>query len=212
MGAPSFRALCGRAGYRYSQIKMTVSQESTQWVWLARVRRPQGRKGEVLAEILTDFPEKFAERKHLWLLREPASPAHAPKAVELQNHWLHKSAGHSGIVLHFAGVTSITEAETLAGLIVAIPKEERAALAEDEIHIADLIGCTLIDISGPTPASIGKIENVDRTAGPDAAPLLLVQGAKGEILVPFAKTYLRTLDLPSQRVEMSLPEGLLDLN
>ena len=38
------------------------------WVWLARIRRPQGRKGEVFAEILTDFPEKFAERKQLWLL------------------------------------------------------------------------------------------------------------------------------------------------
>ena len=38
------------------------------WVWLARIRRTQGRKGEVFAEILTDFPEKFAERRRLWLL------------------------------------------------------------------------------------------------------------------------------------------------
>ena len=47
---------------------MTVAEEAEAWVWLARIRRPQGRKGEVFAEILTDFPEKFAERRQLWLL------------------------------------------------------------------------------------------------------------------------------------------------
>ena len=38
------------------------------WVWLARIKRTQGRKGEVFAEVLTDFPEKFAQRRRLWLL------------------------------------------------------------------------------------------------------------------------------------------------
>jgi len=45
-----------------------VPEAADSWVWLARIRRPQGRKGEVFAEILTDFPEKFAERKQIWLL------------------------------------------------------------------------------------------------------------------------------------------------
>ena len=181
------------------------------WVWLARIRRPQGRKGEVFAEILTDFPEKFAERKRLWLLPENAEP----RPVELEAHWLHKTGGQSGIVLHFAGVGSITEAEALAGLIVAVPVEERAALGEDEVYIADLIGCELLDIAGAEPVSVGRIENVDRSAGPnavDAVPLLIVQGKKGELLVPFAKSYLRKLDLAGRRVEMALPKGLLDLN
>jgi len=96
-----------------------------QWAWLAHIRRPQGRKGEVFAEILTDFPEKFTERRRLWLLPEAASdsrPAPAPREVELIAHWLHKG----GVVLHFAGVDSITAAEALNGLIVAIPLAERA--------------------------------------------------------------------------------------
>ncbi len=187
------------------------------WVWLARIRRPQGRKGEVFAEILTDFPEKFSERRRLWLLRESADAdaASSPREIELQNHWLHKAGGQPGIVLHFAGVESISDAEALAGLIVAIPLEERAALGEGEVHIADLIGCELIDVAGAEPVSVGRIENVDRSAGPkpsDAVPLLIVRGAKGEILIPFAKSYLRKLDLATGRVEMALPDGLLDLN
>ncbi|MGB6191597.1 MAG: 16S rRNA processing protein RimM, partial [Terracidiphilus sp.] len=69
-----------------------------QWAWLARIRRTQGRKGEVFADILTDFPEKFAERRRLWLLPQAADAA-SPHEVELVAHWPHKG----GMVLHFAG-------------------------------------------------------------------------------------------------------------
>ena len=185
------------------------------WVWLARIRRPQGRKGEVFAEILTDFPDKFAERRRVWLLAADvpaaaATGAHAakpsPRQVELENHWLHKG----GVVLHFAGVDSISDAETLAGMVVAIPRTERAELSEDEVYVGDLIGCALVDVAGAEAVRVGDIENVDRSGG--AAPLLVVRGAMGELLVPFAKSYLRKIDLEAKRVEMALPEGLIDLN
>jgi 16S rRNA processing protein RimM len=233
---------------------MTAPEQAAQWVWLARVRRPQGRKGEVFADILTDFPEKFAERRHLWLVANPDSlranspsapvkgadfspyiktakstralapgghssrgtlglwpnPS-APREVELIAHWLHKG----GIVLHFAGIDSISAAETLAGLIVAIPRADRAALAEDEVYIADLIGCTLYDVAqtdASDPVRVGQIEDIDRTAGPVALLVVRGAGAGEEILIPFAKSYLRTLDLAARRVEMALPEGLAGLN
>jgi len=186
---------------------MTPAEE---WAWLARIRRPQGRKGEVFADILTDFPERFSERRNLWLIPDPESPRTkanpAPVAAELTDHWPHKG----GMVLHFAGVNSISDAELLAGKIVAIPLAERAPLPQDEVYIADLIGCSLIDVSGPEPVLVGQIESVDRTAGPVA--LLVIDSPAGEVLVPFAKSYLRNLDLPAKRVEMALPAGLIDLN
>jgi 16S rRNA processing protein RimM len=209
------------------------------WVWLAQIRHTQGRKGEVFADILTDFPEKFAERKRLWLLAEqsaatldseggggfnprikpavsmralapegPAKPSTVatPREVELVAHWLHKG----GIVLHFAGVDSISAAETLKGLTVAIPRSARAALAEDEVYTGDLIGCVLIDVAGAEPVTVGEIESVDRTAG--AVALLVVRGATGEVLIPFAKDFLKKIDLQAKRVEMALPAGLVELN
>jgi 16S rRNA processing protein RimM len=194
------------------------------WVWLARIRRTQGRKGEVFAEILTDFPEKFAERRRLWLLSDTASAGsrlHPPESqpgaprsalpstreVELKNHWLHKG----GIVLHFAGVDSISDAEQLASLVVAVPRSERVPLSEDEVYIGDLIGCTLFDVAPPSgPVVVGQIEDVERAAG--TSPMLIIQGASGEVLIPFAKIYLRKVDLDARRVEMALPEGLTDLN
>ncbi|MGO8758516.1 MAG: ribosome maturation factor RimM [Terracidiphilus sp.] len=187
-----------------------MPQPSETWVWLARIRRPQGRKGEVLAELLTDFPDKFADRRKLWLLSPEASSGKREDApareVELAAHWLHKG----GVVLHFAGVDSISAAEELKGAIVAIPRGERATLAAGEAYIGDLVGCTLVDVSGGTPVEVGAIEEVDRTAGP--APLLVVRGAKSEVLIPFAKSYLRRIDLEAKRVEMALPEGLVDLS
>jgi 16S rRNA processing protein RimM len=213
------------------------------WTWLARIRRPQGRKGEVFADLLTDFPEKFAERRRLWLLPDPAHKKSdeldandalkghdfsraanaaksaralapeggvptgtAPREVELIAHWQHKG----GIVLHFAGVDSISAAETLKEMIVAIPSSERAVLAEDEVYVGDLIGCTLVDVAGVAPVIVGEIEEVDRTAGPVA--LLVVRGAAGEVLIPFAKSYVRKIDIEAKQVEMALPEGLVDLN
>jgi 16S rRNA processing protein RimM len=185
------------------------------WVWLARIRRTQGRKGEVFADILTDFPEKFAERKRLWLLPHDGAArplegheagASAAREVELVAHWLHKG----GIVLHFFGVDSISDAERLAGLVVAIPRAARAGLGEDEVYIGDLIGCVLVDVSGADAVVVGEIEDVDKTAGP--APLLVVHGKRGEVLVPFAQSYLRRLDVEGKRVEMALPEGLVELN
>ena len=204
-----------------ASIRAGQPGETRNWVWLARLRRPQGRKGELYADILTDFPEKFSERKQLWLLRENASPlgasrlpAQSPalsRQVILANHWLHKG----GIVMHFEGVNSISDAEALAGLIVAIPQEQRAPLTEDEAYVGDLMGCTLFDVAHGQPIAIGEIESVDRTAGP--VPLLVVRGTEGklsgaEILVPFAKSYLRKIDIDAKRIEMELPVGLVDLN
>ena len=168
------------------------------------------------------FPEKFADRKQLWLLgaekpsaktalpaggKTTAPGAPAPRSIELKAHWLHKG----GIVLHFAGIDDISAAETLAGMIVAIPQTERAPLGEDEVYTGDLIGCTVFDVAGAgEAAAVGEIEDVDRTAGPVA--LLVVRGAQGEVLIPFAKSFLRRIDLEAKRIEMALPEGLVDLN
>ena len=185
-------------------------------MWLARVKYTQGRKGEVFAEILTDFPEKFMERRRLWLLRgtlsaggdvAPKKDDENPREVELVHHWLHKG----GVVLHFAGVDSISAAEQLAGMIVVIPREDRASLSTGEFFIGDLIGCVLVDVSSAEPVTVGEIEDVDRSAGPVA--ILVVRGkSTDEILIPFAKDYLRRVDVEAKRVEMALPEGLVDLN
>lgn len=181
---------------------MTPEQQpGAPWTLLARLVRPQGRHGEILADLLTDFPERFAERTRLALLSSETSPVSA-REVLLESHWLHKGR----VVLKFGGIDSISAADALRGLFVAIPASQRAPLTDGSVYIADLIGCEIFDLN--TSQSIGIITDVDR----DAA-LLEVKTPGGEqALVPFAKAYLVTMDLAAKRIEMRLPEGLLDIN
>lgn len=181
---------------------MTHAQTGESWTILARLVRPQGRHGEILADILTDFPERFRDRKRLFLVPQETSGI-SVREIALESHWLHKGR----VVLKFAGIGSINDADTLRGLLVAIPAEERAQLPEDTVYISDLIGCEVVDLNAGE-AVIGVVEDFDRDAG-----VLSVKTAAGaEALIPFAKAYLVRMDLAGKRIEMRLPAGLLEIN
>lgn len=167
------------------------------FVTIARVARTQGRLGEVAAALLTDFPERFAVRKRLLALGAKGTR----RELLLEDHWFHKGQ----VVLKFAGVDSISQAEELIGCEIQVPESERAELEADTFYVSDLTGCT-VDDSG---REIGKIEDVQFGSG--EAPLLVVRGAK-EYLVPFASEYLVELDLKGRRISMKLPPGMLELD
>ena len=174
-----------------------------EFVVVARIVRPQGRLGEVTAEILTDFPEKFVERRQLWLSAEDSSDLHE---YTLEDHWFHKRR----IVLKFAGIDSISDAETLSGKLVHIPAHSRAVLEKDSFYVSDLIGSKLVDFSATVPRMVGVIEDVQQNVG--AAPILLARDKDQEYEVPFAQEYIVRFDVPNKVLEMKLPQGLLDVN
>lgn len=177
---------------------------SSPWVTLAHIVRPQGRRGEVIAELLTDFPEKFAERPHVFVTRDAASDP-APRQVELTGYRL----AQNRVVLHFAGIDSIDAAETLRGLDVVIPESERAPLDEDAAYISDLIGCEIWDES--RGQRVGVVEDVDRQASHvDLLVVACENGQRAEI--PFVKAFLVELNTAGKRITMRLPEGLLEIN
>lgn len=181
----------------------------TPWVTLAHIVRPQGRRGEVIADLLTDFPEKFAERKRLFLAL-PKEENPEPRPVQLEDFRL--TPGR--VVLKLVGVDSINDAETLRGLNLVIPVEERAPLDPDSAYIDDLIGCSVFDTApADGPRLIGSIIDVDRQAS--NMDLLVIRREDNPALtaeIPFVKAMLIRLDIPNHRVDMRLPEGLLDIN
>ena len=163
---------------------------------------PQGRRGEVLAELHTDFPERFEERRELSGLAANGER----RELQLEEHWFHKG----GVVLKFAGVDSISDAEQLAGWEVQIPREQRAELEEGAAYVSELVGCE-VWVTGELARNCwGPIADVDLSGG--TAPLLVVRNPEGrEYLVPYAEEFLRSVDLERRRIEMKLPEGLLEL-
>ncbi len=183
---------------------MSAEGRDHQFVLLAQLIRTQGRHGELIANILTDFPERFAERKRVWLL-PPHAKAEAREA-EIERHWLHKNR----IVLKFEGVDSISDATPLAGWRVAILREQRAPLADDAVYVADLVGCHLIDEADGS-VDLGPVLDVERGGG-DALDMLVLKRGKEELLIPFAKAYLVSLDLDARVLRMRLPAGLTAIN
>ena len=122
--------------------------------------------------------------------------------LKIEDAWPHKNY----VVLKFAGVDSISDAERLVGSELQVPSDQRAPLEPGAAYVSDLLGCALFDRG----REIGIVSDVRFGAG--EAPLLVVRSGKTEFEIPYAQEFLRQVDLEQKRIVMTLPEGLLDVN
>lgn len=177
------------------------SPPAPDFVTIARVVKTQGRKGEIGAELTTDFPQRFAALSRVFLWRPPA----APQSFALRHHWFHKGL----VILALAGVEDMTAAEAWLGAEVQVPAVERVPAPAGSYFVSDLIGCEVF--AGEDEASsLGRLHGIAPVAG--AADLLEVRDTEGrEVLIPFAVEYLVRVDLAARRIRLRLPPGLLDL-
>lgn len=172
---------------------------------VARIRHTQGRRGEVAADIETDFPERFAAGAR-FLLGNRRGTAEQAREYRLEDSWLHKGQ----VILKFAGVGSISEAEQLIGYEVLIPAAERKPLAEGNYYLDDLVGCAVVEQG----REIGRVADWEDTGG---GVLLHVEpadktAAGEEILIPFAQEICTAVDVAGKLIQVRLPEGLMELN
>lgn len=204
-------------------LEAAMQEAATQWIVLASILRPQGRKGEVLADLFTDFPDRFQQQPRVWLAPRGFSsqtatgmPAALPRIAEVAAHWLPVGKNAGRIVLRFAGIDTIEQAAQLAGHEVLVPFDQRIPLRDDAAYISDLIGCMVYDRDQPL-GSVTGVEFPSTADGSrrlaDAAPLLAVASPSGdEILIPFARAFLLDLDLAAKSIRMVLPDGLVEIN
>jgi len=194
-----------------------MTQSAPAWIVLAHLLRPQGRKGEVLAELFTDFPERFEEQTRVFLAPSGFQGEEAEaRRAEVVSFWLPVGKNEGRVVLQFAGVDTISDAESIAGMDVIVPREERLPLDDESVYISELIGCTVYDGT----FAVGVVDDVQFATTADgarrlteAAPLLAVTSRDGdEVLIPFVKAFLVTVDTDAKRIEMKLPEGLVEVN
>jgi 16S rRNA processing protein RimM len=165
------------------------------------VVKTQGRRGEVAAEILSVVPDRFSVGMQLLAL--PRGAADHRRELEVEELWPHKGL----LVLKFAGVDSISEAEALVGCELQVPPNQRSQLDAGWSYVSDLVGCAVFDHE----REIGRIQGVQFGAG--EAPLLIVRDAVAKLVeIPFAEAYLESVDIDRKQVRMKLPEGLLEVN
>ena len=175
---------------------------------LARVLRPWGRRGEVAAEILTDFPERLRALRRVWLAGGRIGSSREAMVVSCRLH-------NGQAVFHFDGVSSIDDAEKLRGLEIQVPFSERVSLPSGRYYISDLIGCEVWEEGAA--AALGVVRQVQPLAesGATAAQawVLAVDMAQaGELLIPLATEICIAIDIAARRIVVRLPAGLLELN
>jgi 16S rRNA processing protein RimM len=183
----------------------TQHSPKQQRVTVARVLRPHGVCGEVAAEILTDFAERLTRLTSvaLWDGRS------GPRPIAVRKCWLSRSRGGQAI-FHFAGCDSVDDAKKLVGLEVQVPLADRVKLPAGSYYISDLVGCQVREKGG---AEIGRVRDVEINGeNVSGTPVLVVDSAQGEILIPLAQEICVNVDTVSRRIDVVLPEGLLNLN
>ncbi|HBB89759.1 MAG TPA: 16S rRNA processing protein RimM [Blastocatellia bacterium] len=178
-------------------MKTPREQTASDLIVVARAVRTRGLKGEIVAELLTDFPERFQGLSAVF-----AVGLGEQKSLELENHWFQNDR----IVLKFAGYDDVEAAKSLIGFDFALPEAERMKLSENEYYDWELEGCSVVIKDGPT---LGTVRGVLRTGGVE---LLAVQDENAhEHLVPMVESFVIKIDISRREILIDPPEGLLEL-
>ena len=165
-------------------------------VTIAKIVRPRGLRGEVVADLLTDFPERFGDLKDVIGVREDGTRS----SLKIEDFWFQKER----VVLRFAGVDSIELAEGLRNVAICIPESAAAELDEGEFFDWQLAGCEVTTIDGKR---LGTVREIMRTGGTE---ILVIEDGDREILIPFAETICPEVDIENKRILVDPPEGLLE--
>lgn len=165
-------------------------------VVVARIVKTRGLRGEVVADVLTDFPERFEG------LRDVTAVLSGGTRRELKIEDFRFQ--NDRLVLKFQGIDSVEAAEELRGTEICVAESEAVELEEGEFFDWELEGCTVETVEGER---VGKVRELMRTGGTE---ILVVENGEREFLVPFAESICTEVDTEVKLIRIDPPEGLLD--
>jgi 16S rRNA processing protein RimM len=167
---------------------------------VARAVKTRGLKGEVVADLLTDFPERFERVSRLSGVGPEGEQERLE--LELENYWFQNER----VILKFAGYDSIESAKSLVGYEFGVPEAERVELSKGEFYDWELEGCSVEVRDG---LAIGSVREVMRTGGVEL--LVVEDDARREHLIPMAQSIVVHIDISRKKILIDPPDGLLDL-
>jgi 16S rRNA processing protein RimM len=180
------------------QLDAQEAATADELVAVAKAVRTRGLRGEIVADLLTDFPERFEELGELIAV----APDGKRMPLALEEHWFQGAR----VILKFAGYDSIEAANALVGYEFAVPEEERVELDEDEFYDWELTGCRVETITGE---KLGLVREILKTGGVE---VLLIEDvdAGREYMIPLAETICVEIDIENKLIRVDPPEGLLE--
>lgn len=179
---------------------MLKKQPEPRYLAIGRILRPHGVRGELRAEILTDYPDRLQDAFAQSLRTLYVGKTH--RSFTLTNVRFHQGA----MLLTFKECTTRDEADALRGALVEIPMEDAVPLEEDEYYHFQLVGMQVETEEGEV---LGEI--VEVFTAPGANDVFVVHGSRGEILIPAIEDVVISLDVEAERVVIRPLPGLLDM-
>lgn len=165
-------------------------------VAIARIVRTRGLKGEVVAEILSDFPQRFESLETVTAV----SPDGKRSELIIEKFWFQNDR----IILKFAGYDTVERGEELRHREICVPESETVELETGEFFDWQLEGCVVEDLNGE---KVGEVRELMRTGGTE---ILVVTGPAKEFLIPFAESICVEVDIDKKIIRIDPPEGLLE--
>lgn len=157
---------------------MAELPEDNQYIVIARIVSPQGNRGEVKAELVTDFPERFADTRAVYVGEDH-------RRYALESYRLLERV----VIMKLEDVDSIGEAEALRGALVEVPENEAVDLPEGHYFWHQIVGLRVVTSGGE---DVGTIREILPTGAND---VYVVHGPRGEQLIPAIKQVVRSIDL-----------------
>lgn len=208
-------------------------EQSTELLEVGTIVSPQGLKGELRVYPDSDFPERFTQAGIRWL-QHPDSSAIREVQLEVGRY----IAGKDLYVIKLEGIEDRVAAEELRNYKLLVSKSDRPKLEKDEYHVSDLVG--LEAYHQETGENIGVVVDL-YSAGNDLLEIRLHQQPEISeiktkrdlsqisrrskrkkykpkskkpltIFVPFVKEIVPVVDIAKQRLEISPPDGLLNIH
>ncbi len=176
----------------------SVPPDEDDLIVVAHIVKTRGLRGEVVADLLTDFPDRFEKLKTLVGI----SPGGDNRSLQIEEQWFHGNR----LVLKFAGFDSIDEAKELVDFDLAISAEERIELPTDSFYEWELIGSRVETVGGQ---HVGEVAGVMRTGGVEI--LKVIDETGRDRLIPMASDIVVEIDKEKKLVRIDPPEGLLEL-
>ena len=160
---------------------------------IARIVASYGVRGEVKANVLTDFPERFRHLKAVFV---------GDKLIRYDV--LSARVRRGQVYLRLAGCETVEAAEKLRGQLVQVPVEEAHPLPEDHYYWHQILDLEVVTDQGE---HLGRIVDILDLPAND---VYVVEGPYGEVLVPAIEDVVVEVDPARGRMVIKLLPGMVE--